>query len=188
MPGLFFFGCSNVTAPVKPAVDIYKIKYPAKYEAALPNEHWSYIDNSRDLNVYAPQLIDIYMKKDSGSIILVRTGRRIDFGVPAEYELTKPEMIYLIKLIPNKGSFIGPEDYKNPDPLFEKIDKLYRYDIDDSKFGPGQILSTITSRGELLLVEFFAPQASLKADEPDFFKFLESLKERKVVQTPEVKK
>lgn len=176
------FGCSKPKT-VGPK-DIYQIDYPNKFVADLPSPQWHLADNSRELTNYSfqikhfPRLVNIYLKKDSGSLILVRTGRRAEFGIPSDYELTDGQLIYLTKLI-TKGDIIEHKEFKSENPLLERVEKIFRFQVEHPQLGTGQITAVMVHRGELLLIEFFAPKTLVEKDEPDFLKFLESLKERK---------
>jgi hypothetical protein len=174
MSGLL--ACSGAK-PVPPP-DPHKIVYPNKFTAKLPSPRWQRMANSRELKLYNPKLVNLYFKKNSGSVILVRSGRRIEFGVPPDYDLTNGQLIYLVKFLP-KGDFIGREEFESSNPLLERAKNLVKFKVKHPQLGPGQITATVIHRGELLLIEFFAPQAALAADEPEFYLFLDSLQEAK---------
>ncbi|MBI5788294.1 MAG: hypothetical protein HZA78_05510 [Candidatus Schekmanbacteria bacterium] len=166
-------GCLGKNIPT----DEYQIIYPQKYFADPPTQHWQRMESSRDLSLFSPQLVNIYFKKDTGSIILLRAGRKPEYGVPPEYDLTRAEMVYLIKFIPH-GSFDRAEESKLENKLWEKAEKIFRYHIEDHKFGAGKMLGVITQRREILLGEFFTPATAPAEDEAEFYQFLNSLQER----------
>ena len=168
----------SAAKPVLPPPDPYKITYPNKFTAKLPSPRWQRMGNSRALKLYNPKLVNLYLKKNSGSVILVRSGRRIEFGVPPDYDLTNGQLIYLLKFLP-KGDFIGRKEFESGNPLLERVKNLVKFTVKHPQLGPGQITAALVKRGEFLLIEFFAPQAALAADEPEFYLFLDSLQETK---------
>jgi len=170
--------CSAAKPVLPPPPDPHKIVYPNKFTAKLPSPGWQRMENSRQLNLYNPKLVNLYFKKSSGSVILVRSGRQVEFGVPLDYELTNGQLIYLVKFLP-KGDFIGRKEFESSNPLLERAKNLVKFKVKHPQLGPGQITATVIHRGELLLIEFFAPQEPLAADEPDFYLFLDSLQEAK---------
>ena len=175
---LFLLAACAVPKPA-PAPDPYQIVYPNKLMADLPPAPgWRFADNSRDLKLFNPGLVNIYLKKDTGAIILVRSGREVDFGSSPSYDLTRAQLVYLIKMLPG-GDFIGRQDFESKNPLLQRAKSIIRFKVRHPRLGPGQITAVLVKRGDLLLAELFAPQDSIARDEAEFFTFLDSLRERK---------
>ncbi len=174
---LLVTGLLGCTAAPRPK-DVYEIDYPNRYTIKLSSPRWEMMDNSRELNLFAPRLVNIYLKKDTGSIFLVRSGRKSEFGIPPDYDLTTGQLIYLTKLVPH-GDFMEGGEYKSENPLLERVRKVFKFQVNHPKLGIGQITAVAVYRGELLLVEQFTPKAALSTDESEFYLLLESLRERK---------
>jgi hypothetical protein len=156
-----------------------KIPPSERFKMQLPGEGWKQMNTTAGLDIRNTAKIDIYLKKDNGSIILVRSGRNIDFGISSLFDFASDdaELVYLMKLIAG-GDYIEKVALASENPLLSKA-KAYSYKVQHEQLRTATTLAVMITGEDTVLIELLADQKNFDKDKTEFYLFLDKLTERK---------
>ncbi len=154
-----------------------KIPPSERFQMQLPGKGWKQMTTIEGLNLKNSAKIELCLKKDNGSLILVRSGRKTDFGVSGFFDFASEdaELVYLMKFV-SGGDYINEVALVSKNPLLSHA-KAYSYEVQHKKLGAVTDLVVIVRGKDTILIELLAGQKNFDKDKAEFFKFLDSLKE-----------
>ncbi len=161
------------------AAQAEKIPASERFQMQLPSESWKQMNTTEGLALRNSAKTGIYLKKDNGSLILVRSGKKADFGISGFFDFASDdaELVYLMKLI-SSGDYINELKLASKNPLLSHA-KAYSFAVQDDKLGTATNLAVILRGGDIVLIELVAGTKNFDTDKDEFYKFLDNLAERK---------
>ena len=166
-----------VTSPSLAWADADKLPPSKRFKAQLPADGWKQMDTTAGLKLRTPAKVEIYLKIDNDSLILVRSGRLQDFGISPFFTFSSDdaELVYLMKLVPD-GDYIDEVKLNSQNPLLEHA-KAYSYKVQDKALGSATNLAVMLKGKDTVLIELLATPNNFDKDSLEFYKFLDNLKE-----------
>jgi hypothetical protein len=148
-----------------------------RFQAQVQLEGWKQMSSADELELRFSAKVEMYLKKDNGSLILIRSGRTEDFGISPFFTFASEdaELVYLMKLVTG-GDYIEEVKLNSKNPLLSHA-KAYSYKVQDKRLGPAKILAVMVKGKDTVLIEFLAKVKDFDQDRSAFHKFLDGLKE-----------
>jgi hypothetical protein len=149
-----------------------------RFQGQVPGEGWKQLDNADELGLKTTAKVEMYLKKDNGSLILIRSGRNADFGVPGNFDFFSDdaELVYLMKFIPG-GDYVTEVKLETKNPLLSHA-KAYVYKVQHKRLGLVRELAVMFKGRDTVLIEFLASPDDFDKGSAGFYKFLDSLRQK----------
>lgn len=166
-----------IASPYSVWADANEIPPSKRFKAQLPADGWKQANSTAGLELRSAAKVEIYLKKDNGSLILVRSGRNVDFGMSNFFDFASDdaEIVYLMKLI-SGGDYIDKVKLDSQNPLLSHA-KAYSYKVQDKDLGLVTNLAVMIRGRNTVLIELLATPNNFDKDSLEFYRFLDSLKE-----------
>jgi serine/threonine protein kinase len=149
-----------------------------RFQVELPDKTWQLQDNLDELKLQATTRTEMYLKKTNGSLVLIRSGLKEDFGVSPYFDFSSDdsEIVYLMKFV-SGGDYDQEIKLKSENKLLSHA-KAYLFKVDRPIWGPAKDLAVMLTGQDTILIEFLASPNNFDHDLAQFYKILDKLQEK----------